>query len=138
MIAMPKLNIQLLMDALAETEQYIGLGQSEAAKYLYQTLYIPIINDVPMRLSDFNFDNFALEDLSAFEDYYDKELNKHERQVHSLLNTLDAICPITVKMIEVIKAFACCFLIQRRTSATMKPFTRISLCQGLYLDLTFA
>jgi hypothetical protein len=93
-----KLDVHKLTKEITALENYMPLIEDdEGLKYLYDTLFLPMQNDSQIRICDIDFDEFSLEDVGEFEDYFDQIILKDEWSANTLAVNLRILPPITTK-----------------------------------------
>ena len=87
--------IQQLKNAEDETEHFVnGFESSETnsgARYLYQSVLLPLLNDQPVETGNLDMDSFDREDIGTLSEFYNNNFTCYSKEM-SKLRRIYEIC----------------------------------------------
>lgn len=95
---MQKLNVKRFVEAISGLENYVPpIEAKKGVQYLYDVLYTKALNGEAIKLADIDFSAFTIEDMEAFEDYFDNTICGRNRTVDTITGGLKRTPPAASK-----------------------------------------
>jgi hypothetical protein len=93
---MLKVNVSLLLSAIAETRAFSMPEMNAGTAYLFEMVYKKVSDGSAPRFSELDYNRFEMNDIRALAGIYNDVFAKNENQTRHVINTLDKIMPVCV------------------------------------------